>query len=332
MSLSKSIRIDLSRYDESISIENTPMFDLVLNHFCKKREIDISKEELLSDQLLLREFEDFFIWLALTWKISIKQSDLNILLLLISNLRNKVWYTVRWVESLYDNIVKIIFVNNWQNKQDESVKRAMLWFIQAYYIMKNHFNWKYREVKNSNWENERYFEHLKSVAYILLEELSSPTLEKIILWLLHDSIEDIPNLTFEILKWLFWEKIANATNKLSKKDWRNYLNEEEINHIESCEKKCIFDEEYKTIKSNAKELRNLDYFWHMDQLEDWILDVKFADRIHNLRTLKWCERWKIIRKIEETKKYFIDLAKKRNYKAFEILENEIKKLEEYLNK
>jgi (p)ppGpp synthase/HD superfamily hydrolase len=61
-----------------------------------------------------------------------------------------------------------------------------------------------------------------------------------------------------------------------------------------------------------------------------IFDVKFADRIHNLST-QWDENnlEKVERKLEETKKYFLDISSRINIPAYRkiktlILELEIK--------
>jgi (p)ppGpp synthase/HD superfamily hydrolase len=62
------------------------------------------------------------------------------------------------------------------------------------------------------------------------------------------------------------------------------------------------------------------------------LDVKFADRIHNLST-QWDpnDLETVRRKIEETKKYFLSIAKEISKEAFEKLKNEILILEIKLN-
>jgi (p)ppGpp synthase/HD superfamily hydrolase len=66
----------------------------------------------------------------------------------------------------------------------------------------------------------------------------------------------------------------------------------------------------------------------MAELEDDILDIKFADRIHNLRTLDLpgVEKEKLIRKIHETEKYFMKLAQSRNTVAYELMLIEIDKI------
>jgi len=66
-------------------------------------------------------------------------------------------------------------------------------------------------------------------------------------------------------------------------------------------------------------------------LNDNYLDVKFADRIHNLRDMNGVDKDKAIRKVRETENYFLGIAKKRNPIAYELLLKEIKILKEYFN-
>lgn len=77
----------------------------------------------------------------------------------------------------------------------------------------------------------------------------------------------------------------------------------------------------------AKERRNIDYFGHLDELNDDYLDVKFADRIHNLRDMSGVTKEKALRKIAETEKYFLAVAQKRNPSAYHIMISEIDRLQ-----
>lgn len=78
----------------------------------------------------------------------------------------------------------------------------------------------------------------------------------------------------------------------------------------------------------AKERRDDDYFGHLDELDDNCLDVKFADRIHNLRDNSGVGKKKKARTIEVTKKYFLALAKSRNPVAYELMMHEIHEYEQ----
>lgn len=226
----------------------------------------------------------------------------------------------RWIEKIYKKSYERIFKKEWNSINDFKIE---LQFVNASYeISKLKFQWIYRDL----WE--RYFEHLKDVAYIILDELDNPNVDKVVIALLHDIIEDIPWISHGIIEWLFWRNIANGIDLLSKKHINEYLHkltEDQLSLMNESEHWKV------SINLVLKEIRNEDYFWHMETLSDDILDVKFADRIHNLRTLGWCSENKIKRKINETKKYFLKLAEKRNIKALNLMKQEILQLEKRTN-
>lgn len=148
-------------------------------------------------------------------------------------------------------------------------------------------------------------------------------------------------------------KNALSVQAISKKPWQEYMTKDE---------KIIYNNVKKNknneIKSKCKIKRNDEYFWHLESydsmkahilnlsFENWLilsekelieitnntLDVKFADRIHNLST-QWDpnDLETVRRKIEETKKYFLSIAKEISKEAFEKLKNEILILEIKLN-
>jgi len=68
-----------------------------------------------------------------------------------------------------------------------------------------------------------------------------------------------------------------AEKKIKEKDLIPYMNEKELERYQFIEKQL------KPFADKAKEMRNEDYFGHLEDLNDDYLDVKFADRIHNLR-------------------------------------------------
>lgn len=65
----------------------------------------------------------------------------------------------------------------------------------------------------------------------------------------------------------------------------------------------------------------------LDELTKNTLDVKFADRIHNLST-QWDPNdiENVERKVKETEKYFLDVAKEVNPEAYSKLKIELAKL------
>ena len=175
---------------------------------------------------------------------------------------------------------------------------------------------------------EPYITHPISVAKIINEELEfeweySKKINLIIIWLLHDVLED-STFSFEYLRERFWDNIANSVKKLTKPKLNNFLNIEEKNEL----KKLNFIEKekyFQSIKKKLKLRRNKKYFSHLIKLERNILFVKVADRIHNLRTLtlKNYSKEKIQFKIKEVEKYFLILAKKLNDNCYNLMMKEI---------
>jgi (p)ppGpp synthase/HD superfamily hydrolase len=241
----------------------------------------------------------------------------------------------------------------------------MYLFEQAYSLMKVAFKNKKRD------SGERYFEHLKGVMEITMRELPNPNINKILIALLHDVQEDIPEYA-DVVRSVYGEYIADGVNELSKKDREIYLTPEEkriCNPYIHTQEKLLNEVSASLIEKNpdmgftapnkikkselidamdthqlnyytklqdqvihyekiAKERRNIDYFGHLDDLNDDYLDVKFADRIHNLRDISGITKEKALRKIAETKKYFLEVAEKRNPIAYQLMLSEIEKLQE----
>jgi len=268
----------------------------------------------------------------------------------------------RNIEILYWAAERKIYTEN-NIEKDITVRRTLQRINLAYAMMKQEFEDKYRE----SWE--RYFDHLKEVALIIINELDKPNVEKVLIAILHDSIEDV-ELTFEEIRRFFWVRVAVWVQAISKMPWEYYLSEDEKNNFEGFKiienwkyKESIW---YKDFEKIWKKRRNEDYFWHLksfekmkehiksiivkkynitfelftkeqleifntklDEITQNALDVKFADRIHNLRT-QWNPNniEKVEKKVEETEIFFMDIAKIKNPKAYK----ELKRLTEDLRK
>lgn len=107
----------------------------------------------------------------------------------------------KWVEKLLDKVKNKMF---WWELNDENIeefKRFVRKFYSFYYLMKDKFSEVYR--KNSG---ERYFEHLREVVNNVID-LPTPNIDKVLLALAHDSIEDIEDINFDFLKIIIWEKM-----------------------------------------------------------------------------------------------------------------------------
>lgn len=264
----------------------------------------------------------------------------------IENLEEK-----KGIEKMLDLVVKNIYKNSIEN--NEYFKEAVRKITKAYYIVKDDFFEVYRE----NWE--RYFEHLRAVANIILS-MDNPTKDKVLIALLHDSIEDT-DIDFYTIKKLFWVKIALSVQALSKDEVINYVEDDEFEDINEAwilNDKFGLKEEIKnedielsekekialSVYKKAKKKRNDMYFSHLESfqsMKEYIksltsnydielseeelneitkntIDVKLSDRIHNLST-QWDEDniEKVERKVEETKRYFLSIAKETNIWAYD---------------
>ena len=117
----------------------------------------------------------------------------------------------------------------------------------------------------------RYFEHVRRVAIVLMDEMKIMDRDMIIASLLHDSIEDTQDLTAELLEHCFGSDVASMVRILSKVPKEGY-----IDRLTNC--------------NNWK-----------------VLAIKACDRLDNLRSLmvKGTTREFQKKQIQETKeKYF----------------------------
>jgi (p)ppGpp synthase/HD superfamily hydrolase len=235
------------------------------------------------------------------------------------DLQIKYMQNVRSIEKYNDEIVRRIYYPHGLTKKDSIVREDMYLFEQAYSLVKLVFKDKKRE------DQRRYFEHLKGTMEITLRELPNPNLNKLIIALLHDIVEDIPGYE-NVIREIYGDYIANGVEVLSKKEWESYLTTEEAEEYAITED----NKRKKELKEIGTERRNEDYFGHLDQLNDDYLDIKIADRLHNLRDMKHLTIKKIEKKLEETKKYFLHVAEKRNPTAYALLMTEVKNLENLL--
>lgn len=129
---------------------------------------------------------------------------------------------------------------------------------------------------------ERYFEHLRATAVILIDEIGVSDVEMIMTALLHDMLEDSFLLTTGRIKLTFGERVATLVAAVSKPR-RN-------------------DPRFK-----SKQDRHGFYF---AQLKDSCVEakiIKLADRLQNTRTLDACSAEKQSRKTKETVDVYLPL-------------------------
>ena len=316
--------------EEIIILEQCPAFKLLLRMFSKKVWKIVKPEDFLDDLFLLEDFDSFFRTEAIKNNLPIVvENELTPKINeLIVDFKRRYWYIIRKPDDYYVKIRNKLY---WSKKrtpdEEEAIKKDMRKFLAAYHIVKRVFEETHREwIKPWEEKPERYFNHLTWTMDIVLNELPNPNIDTVIISLLHDCIEDVEWMDYKTLKSIFWEYIAKWVESLSKKDLEEYyLSKFEIERLNQYEKNKRDDLKKELIKS-AKEKRQDHYFWHLDELDDNILNVKFADRIHNLRTLDSLSQEKIVKKIRETEKYFLPVAKKRNPTAYKILKAEINDL------
>ncbi len=173
-------------------------------------------------------------------------------------------------------------------------------------------------------DGTRYFEHIKSVASILIHEFPSITFNQVISAYLHDIVEDT-HISLATIHNIFWPEIAAIVDAVTKKPDEYYLWPDERVHYNKFSKEQ--KKEYIKKKKNAIKARRTEhYFWHMRELNTETLQVKFADRIHNLRDLSHCKVQKIKEQIAETQLYLLPIAKEKNPIAFELMKKELEKL------
>lgn len=238
----------------------------------------------------------------------------------------------KWVDKILNSVKEKIFWNDLNPENIDEFKTFVREFTSLYYLLKN----KFAEIERSTWE--RYFEHLREVVNNVLN-LPNPNTKKVLIAIAHDSIEDT-NKTFEWLNEDYWYEVALAVQAISKESWKKYQDISIENEAERTK--------------NAKKQRNAVYFWHLQSFEafkghianlakeKWIelteeklieitmnaLDVKFADRIHNLST-QWDpnDLEQVRKKIIETNDFFLVITQETNVEAYEQIKRLILALE-----
>jgi GTP diphosphokinase / guanosine-3',5'-bis(diphosphate) 3'-diphosphatase len=157
---------------------------------------------------------------------------------------------------------------------------------KAYHITKESFRDRTRD------GGERYFEHLRCVALIVMVHLRIRDADIIVAALLHDLVEDIPGWTYQRIEECFGNRVAIMV-------W--YVTKPKV-------------EEFGGDK-RARDRRYHENFLHAPREA---IIVKLADRLHNLLTLWETTKEKRIRKIQETQDFFLALAEKETVLIHEL--------------
>lgn len=158
----------------------------------------------------------------------------------------------------------------------------------------------FREIKREG--GQRYFEHLRAVALILIVHLRVKNHNIIIAALLHDLVEDCPEWTIQRVRAEFGDEVALLVDFLTKHKFPGKTDEE-------CA--AIYHERFRFAP------------------REFFL-IKLADRLHNLITLWACSPEKRRRKIAETRAHYLFWAEEHCILiheiegAIELLENDMR--------
>lgn len=202
------------------------------------------------------------------------------------------------------------------SKEEQNAKMNLMSI--AYTLAKAFHRWQFR------LDGTRYFEHIKSVTSILINEFPTITFNQVIAAYLHDIVEDT-HISYATIENIFWQEITAIVDAVTKKPDEYYLWPDERSHYNTLSKEAK-KEHLKEKKDTIKARRTEHYFWHMRELSAETLQVKFADRIHNLRDLAHCKIAKIKDQIVETQAYLLPIAKEKNPVAYELMKKELEKL------
>ena len=140
----------------------------------------------------------------------------------------------------------------------------------------------FREIQRDS--GQRYFEHLRAVALILLEYLEIRDHEIIIAALLHDIVEDKQEWTAQRVHNEFGDRVALLVSYLSQPEDREFGSRKDAERV---------------------------YYARFEFAPREFFLIKLSDRLHNLLTLGARSRKKQIAKIEETERHYMRYARKQ---------------------
>ncbi|PIW75417.1 MAG: hypothetical protein CO002_02105 [Candidatus Portnoybacteria bacterium CG_4_8_14_3_um_filter_44_10] len=173
----------------------------------------------------------------------------------------------------------------------EKLLRQKFWEEDVEKIMLAYRLAKYGHRNQTRDSGERYFEHVKGTALILIKEANVSDRDTIIIALIHDIDEESFMLTNDDIQHIFGREVSNAIALLTK--------------VSAAERKTGAtrkEEEY------IEQVRNADRKTKI---------VKLADRLHNLRDMKSWDQKRKRKFVDETEKYILPWAKEINKKLAE---------------
>jgi len=285
-------------------------------------------------------FYDFLLKQTLSWNISVSAkniSDLDFLRYITKYQQYFLWKT--FANKNWKSTTGLYAGNNYQNWDSYSLEdtnspiknerlkkiiKPIFWdstdlndhkndirkIKVAYGLAKRLFQEEERFEKIGNTERHKWaFSHIYGVMQKVLANFENNVslddkINRVVISLLHDMLEDVDWFTAEFISKFFWQDIADSVSSISKKDWKTYLSQDEKKDLKDPEK-------YKKMKYIWKQHRDAEYYSHIEELvtenpnDINALYVKLCDRLDNLLSMD--EIWvsHIIKKVTETKKYFL---------------------------
>lgn len=225
---------------------------------------------------------------------------------------------------------KAIYLALWNKSSEfralsaEDEKNQLCLMLCAYQLAKAKHRWQKRV------GGARYFDHLTGTTAILISEFPTLTFFQVIAAYLHDIIEDT-QISLATIENIFGKRVAAIVDAVTKKDDIYYLRPDEKTVFLSLDTKA--QKNYLAMKKQIIKARRTEhYFGHMEDLDAETLQVKFADRIHNLRELVSCPISKIKQYIAETEQYLLPLAQERNIVAYTLMKVELDSLRTFIGK
>lgn len=149
----------------------------------------------------------------------------------------------------------------------------------AYYLAKYGHRAQQRQEKDAAGKPLRYFEHVRRVALVLMDEASCYDADLICTALLHDALEDTDDIDAGIIEHFFGSNVARYVQFLTKET-----------------------------KAGAKPGQPL-YLDKLTSAPAQVILVKACDRLDNVRSLKQCPKAFQEKQIQETREKYIPLFK-----------------------
>jgi (p)ppGpp synthase/HD superfamily hydrolase len=184
----------------------------------------------------------------------------------------------------------------------------------AYTLAKFGHRAQFRKELNEDGTHTRYFEHVRRVSIILMDEMKIMNRDMIITALLHDSLEDTQDLTPELLEHCFGSDVVRMIKILSKVPKEGYIErlaqagDWKVLAIKACDRLdnlrslMVVGNTLEFQKKQIKETKEK-YFTLFDKLVNWSDAGPFGQNIAAVRDeiKRLIERYSTIIELQEGK-------------------------------